>query len=429
MEMIWPVVFMLSEAAVYYAGGCLLFRQLRSMRYPLIIGGSVLFFCILFIPNAEMAIAPVLIRSYILILMLYALPGKNLYDRAARLVVLFFIICCMEGVAESIMELLPFGDHTYGRRITESGVVLLFLLLILWLQSNHEEQKRNRMIVLLKRGLFPISILFAVGVTATASLLKYAAMYVPKPGFQEIADALAFLANIGIGILGVLLIYIKTSNEKMERTLDLEQHIMKMQKHYYEDLLSREKDTRRYRHDMSNHLLCMRGYADRDDWSALKQYIDTLQGEMEYINKQIYHTGNQVLDILINHYAGILPSETDIQVTGMLSLEADERKLCTVFGNLLQNAAEELLHCGRGAYLQVRLEQGTKFVRISIENSKAGKKDSSSQVVVSKMGGQIKHYGFGLHNVRETLEEMSGILTVTEDDECYTAEVVFPLHK
>ncbi len=44
----------------------------------------------------------------------------------------------------------------------------------------------------------------------------------------------------------------------MKKYLETEKLLRQTQKSYYETMLQKEEDTRRFRHDIINHLMCLR---------------------------------------------------------------------------------------------------------------------------------------------------------------------------
>ena len=119
-------------------------------------------------------------------------------------------------------------------------------------------------------------------------------------------------------------------------------HMKDMQKKYYDTLLERENDTRKFRHDMSNHLICLENLAREDNLEALRKYLGQMREQMQEIQKKSYSVGNDILNILTNHYVSLLDDNTRVTVSGFIHTGTDEMKLCTIYANLLQNAVEEL---------------------------------------------------------------------------------------
>lgn len=62
----------------------------------------------------------------------------------------------------------------------------------------------------------------------------------------------------------------------------------------------READTRRYRHDINNHLMCLRALVDGN--IEAQNYIDNLQEKLYVIKNKSYETGFQLMNILLGNY-------------------------------------------------------------------------------------------------------------------------------
>ena len=114
------------------------------------------------------------------------------------------------------------------------------------------------------------------------------------------------------------------------------------QKNYYEMLLQKEEETRKYRHDITNHLMCLKALADDKKTELVSHYIETLQKDMQQIQNKNYDTGNLILDILLNYHTGRIRKKTQVRVIGKCNdaIPIDEVDLCCIFANLFQNAVE-----------------------------------------------------------------------------------------
>lgn len=416
MECLWICLLYIFEIANYVLTG-VLFDFGKNIRRNILKVGSCLFaFAEIVLFLNQIFLPAVVIRGYVLVLFFMCLPtGRE--NRLFGTVISFFLVNCVEGSIESLLELgnIAYEDY-FINRCLESSITFILFIFGYRLKRNIFGDRQSGKHDWFQRCLFLFSVLFAMETSATVSLLRFASDYVEKPGFRQTAKLLSFFASIGVGCLGILLVQVKKNNEKLKRMIHIEKNAMQMQKNYYELLLEREQDTKKYRHDMTNHLLCMRGYAKNEDWNTLSGYIAELMSEIQDFGKEIHHTGNSTLDMLINYYTGLLPEITEIRVNGMINVEADEMLLCTVFGNLLRNAAEELMLCKEEAYLRIHLIQGDEYVRISIQNSKRER--------TVKNGN---HYGFGLKNAVRGVEEMSGQIDVTEDETSYLVIVTLPV--
>lgn len=106
-----------------------------------------------------------------------------------------------------------------------------------------------------------------------------------------------------LGLIAVAL-YTKEQSQKDQKLLNMEKYINEMQKNYYLSMLERETDTRRYRHDINNHLMCLRALVDGN--IVAQNYIDNLQEKLYIIKNKSYETGFELMNILLgNHLSEI----------------------------------------------------------------------------------------------------------------------------
>jgi sensor histidine kinase regulating citrate/malate metabolism len=239
--------------------------------------------------------------------------------------------------------------------------------------------------------------------------------------FKTIAGIFIGLSYGSVALLGVFMIYIHRTNEKINGLLDLSKKLGILQKQHYESLLEKEEETRKYRHDMMNHMVYMNGLAKKKESEKIYEYINELMTELETIQKKKINTGNDVIDIMTNHYIELLDKKVSISVTGEINPKIDDLKLCIIYGNILQNAIEELAQCGSEAWLRVRLEQGREYCVITIENSLSGKTSKK------RIQSDLKDHGIGLQNVKLVVDELNGKIETKKGNDYYHISVSLPL--
>ena len=143
-------------------------------------------------------------------------------------------------------------------------------------------------------------------------------------------------------------------------------------------------------------------------------------------------SGNSVLDALLTQKK-IFCSEHGIQLlvhADGRSLEViSARDICTIFGNLLDNAAEAVmkLQDPKERIIQVEVVRTGEFLLIRVEN-RCGR-----DVIVSKEGlpkttkRDKAEHGIGLKSVRLTAERLGGSLNLSSEDGWFTAGVLLPV--
>lgn len=216
---------------------------------------------------------------------------------------------------------------------------------------------------------------------------------------------------------------------KLKGCLEAEKLLNNTQKSYYETMLLREENTRRFRHDIANHLICLRELIRQDEKEAIC-YIEELQKDMIKIQHNTYSVGNIVIDAILNYYTQMLRDDVQITVVANYIEEAfmDEVQLCTMFSNLMKNAVEELERQQEGnKYLKVIVQKGIHGLKIEVENSTNRKKECVKESFLETVKADKKNHGIGLRNVKDVVESNAGIFNVEQLEVCFRVMIILPL--
>ena len=214
--------------------------------------------------------------------------------------------------------------------------------------------------------------------------------------------------------------------------LSTEQKVMlTAQKEYYLTLLAKEEETRRYRHDMNNHLMCMSALLDKNDSSGLKEYLSNLQEEFKTVGDSVYQTGNTVLTAITAYYLPMVDDNTTVNISGKLTKEFNlsNTDICTVYSNLIKNSIEELqrIDPSEPKELNIEFKNGNNFGQIKVSNSM--RDPSSFRGLASKTVKEDKdNHGFGLQNINRIVNKNKGTFDIKKENDRFCCEVVFPIH-
>lgn len=320
-----------------------------------------------------------------------------------------------------------FYDMFFSQIFQECSVGVLFLLkdimsilflgtgILIKKKSNKAFKERLRRLT--ESNLNFVIIFTALIITFTISLLGYSKRMISNERYQIMAVTISGIAYISIGFLGGIALYIKRLNDETKRLMKNEVLLKNMQKKYYKALLEKEKETRAYRHDMSNHLVCLGGLAEKGEIDTLITYINDMRGEIHKIKGKQYKTGNEILDIMTNFYLPQLPKHIKVSLQTTANVKLDEMKICTIYANLLQNAVEELnSDPGRDGELNIIFKLSDNTYRIMIENSIFRKRESEGFVTQKQ---DKRNHGIGLTNVESVVEELGGKIFISNDSELF----------
>ena len=421
------LLFYFIQVIIYYVAHYVCFHEKMS-KYKIPVVCGIVFGILVKSMDIEENLLYVLVylEALLAIGIVLWIEKKQIFQ---RFVILLFLVCSLEEVSRVVFELI----YTYNylevsselEHILMNGASLIVFVGVAIAKKGFgeriirklKEQARKHIVVL-------------VSVMGMVMLLTIAALNVAREDtssilFQRVSLIICGLSYMMIGMLGGFTIYVAKNNTYLEKAMIYEKQLKTIQKRHYETLLDREAETKRYRHDMGNHLMCLSSLANNGDMEAVRGYLAKMEKQMENIQRRYYTTGNEVLDILTNHYTAMLNDNVTVRVTGYINVDIDEMDMCTIYSNLLQNAIEELARCKEKSLLDIRFAKGRDHIEISIRNSLSEEHLSKSLKDILKTNKANKEeHGLGLINVKNTVESLNGIFTIKREEDIFCATVV-----
>ena len=217
---------------------------------------------------------------------------------------------------------------------------------------------------------------------------------------------------------------LQSLNRLYEQQLDLCSHQAQERELHYLEL-------RRMRHDMKNHLLGILGMVNAGQAKEAGNYIQKMLDDgIGTSTDEISHTGNIVVDSLVNHkYALALKDgirfEARVFTPSVLPFQSGH--LAIIFGNLLENALEACLKLPQEQrYIILEATYIKEMLQICIKNSSLddSQKDSNGRFLTTKEDNGW--HGIGLASVEQALAGYDGeLFTEYEDGEFLASAVLY----
>lgn len=311
--------------------------------------------------------------------------------------------------------------------------IFLVLLLIIAVCKKYRLMKLHIKVTqgILKVWIYCAMVIMGISIPLTIGGLSYAVGYVNNSKFYKFTNVTSMFSFSSLVFLVLFIFYMNDINKKMKKNLEVERLLTETQKNYYEAMLKKEEATRRFRHDVINHLICLQGLAEKEDKRMVVDYIEQLQKQVVSIQQTCYTVGNEVIDATLN---GLLPQLKDAEVivkgNCTESIAMSHVELCTIVANLLQNAVEELECLDIDEkYLKVNAVQGKQYMKLEIINCSAEKAiDKKSNLPISSKEDK-KNHGIGLKNVKETIEKNHGTFSWECRDGEFRVTIALPINK
>ena len=217
-----------------------------------------------------------------------------------------------------------------------------------------------------------------------------------------------------------LILLKKRENEIVEL-----QHCSDMQCLFYEQRNEYEEEIKKIQHDLKNHLLIAKqGQKD--------EYIEALIAEID--DDFTISSGNRIFDILINSKRKDAVNENiEFNVNVLKNISEinfiPEQDLCSIFGNLLDNAIE---HCDGGdkskSTISITVNIINGFFIMNINNSFNSEKirKSGNELLTTK--SDVYLHGIGLKSLNTTVEKYDGVFKLEYKGNIFKTTIMIPLH-
>ena len=230
------------------------------------------------------------------------------------------------------------------------------------------------------------------------------------------AYAVFFISIVGVIYSVFLTLSLAVKNILSNRQNRELQAFMHMQKQQYDYQLQQSAATRRFKHDLVNHIGVLRELMNEKKTEEAKEYIDTIWDMQDEFDLRI-HTGDSSLDVIVNYYLYLAIKENiEFVVWGKLSekMPLEMFDITTLMGNILQNAFEAAIKADVPR-IRVELVEHKKEIFIVVSNSAAKRINTKTDFFMTSKKDKENH-GFGLKNIVATVEKYHG--------ECYMESIV-----
>ena len=236
---------------------------------------------------------------------------------------------------------------------------------------------------------------------------------------------------VSISLFGIFLLLYEMYRVAKEFTrssqLDRENQLLGMEARRYTELRTYMENTRRLRHDFRQHLHVIAGLTEAGQLEELKSYLHQYESELSEQRSAL--CANAAVDALAGHYDNeakqqATPIEWKLELPRQLPLpEAD---LCTVLGNLLENAlhaSQRLPPEQRQVRVMARM-LSPAMLGIVVENNYDGVLKKQSGILHS-----TKHegVGVGLVSIETAVHKYSGSLNIETQNHVFRVNVLLNL--
>ncbi len=302
------------------------------------------------------------------------------------------------------------------------GSIIIFLL------SLKKKQILNKLIHLIKLIPTKIYILISINISlmgAITSVTQY-----------ETANLNAQIVSINVVLLLIFIISIIITVSLISNCISktyynsvnsiLEKQIENQIEHY-KQTEALNNDLRRFKHDYTNHILCLKSMIGADLNDEALEYIEKINSEIS-LSAKTFNTGHKIADAILNEKHRAC-SDIDINFDGCIPDFIDNVDLCIVLGNAVDNAVEaceKLNGTNKVIDITADFQQG-HFILI-IKNPVPDDLKIGGNLPETTKNDPLRH-GFGLSNIKRIVDKYEGDMSVEAADGVFTLYIALKSDK
>jgi two-component system sensor histidine kinase AgrC len=341
--------------------------------------------------------------------------------RAIYVSAMFLIIdSIMQSLSCIILELFSIN---YNQTYLTKGISVIFNIISLLLVTKLQRKRKN----MIRSGLkiIPDHLYVLILVALLLSGEMFGCIPIDFERVKIRNNIINFSAVLIVPIFMVLIIYLLfncISKQYFENISLLMEKQVEQQVEHYKKINKLTDDLREFRHDYKNHMICLQSLLNNKQYDEALSYVKSITNQ-ETLDSNKFFSGNQIADAILTDKNELAQKNNcKIIFDGSVSDEISVSNLCTILSNALDNSIEACskIDSDETQIIDVKCVASELIQIIRISNPNL---DNNAVTETSK--ADRKNHGFGLSNIRRTVERMDGQMIISSQYPTFVLEIEF----
>ena len=260
-------------------------------------------------------------------------------------------------------------------------------------------------------------------VVVTMISIMYAELCLEKSGDIYLLPIFLVILGMFVQLAAVILIYAQKNLYKEKEMIA--DKFLNEQIGHYEYLENREKETKKFRHDLRSHMETISNLANNHEYERMTSYLEQMNMRIDSFGNMVtVHNG--IVDAIINqYYTKATQDGIKMSVRGRIPSDCKIAAfdLCTIFSNMLSNAYEAAIKTDE-KYISMECRHNSKSIIVVVKNSFNGTvKNDSALWTTTKVDKE--YHGYGLENIKDSVEKYNGIFDIETNEGNFTLTILF----
>ena len=243
---------------------------------------------------------------------------------------------------------------------------------------------------------------------------------------KSITIALFFMVIVLVSTVIILQRYSKNNQRKMR--YEMAEYQNSILENNYLSLNEMYKINAHNMHDYRNNIMLLQKLLDNNDFTHAQEYINELYNDLNSNRLVVTYTGVEIVDAVLNvkkNEADKHNIKMDIRASYPNNCQISKTDICAILGNLIDNAIEacDKISDKDKRNIVVKTSYTNNIVIIKIENTIAFNPfDKSKKLETTKSDKKL--HGLGLSIVKKAVDNYSGDIRQSVDENVFTTEVI-----
>ncbi len=351
---------------------------------------------------------------------------KRIFTSLLVYISVLFLDACVSGVIslildisfDEIMEREWIGMGVYCLNILTFGVITLIKRY--YFKKSHTIAISKRIYAMLFAGAGTGIIL----VTCLMAIENRDHMY----KVSALMLAVTILASITYFTICLFLVFLREPRNSYGMLSQINQNIIDTQQNYYNLAGEKQREISKIRHEMKNHLACLKGLYQMGKEKELGEYLNQLVEETNQV-VELLDCGDDMVNAVINDAVSRFSSEGIIVRTeGRFpsDLYIASTDLCVIFANAITNAVEAIrklkMQPGWKYTIDIRINSFKNDLYIDIRNPMPGGIQMPEGKPMTTKPDSTQH-GYGTDHMKQRVEKYRGAINFVAENEMFAVHI------
>lgn len=328
----------------------------------------------------------------------------SIVDMLAGTVCIIVLGLTMEQIQDNYMLVSVMNSLSF--------IPIIVLSIVIQKRNNANKHRLNTYMPIILLGGLALS--FYLTCTQLVNLEK---MYI---NYQNGLLISAIVITLVFSAISYLLTRNQVKNSYLKMENDMNQRLLKAQNDYYSMKLKKDTETKMFRHDIKQHIMCIQMLYAQKKYDELGEYLKQMDAYTKDLSPKIT-TGNMYIDIIVADLSEEFPAVTVEWIGKVPLLSIASMDVCTLFYNMLKNAFEAANIVSDKTVKVIIKKQGMNLMVLVSNRYENLKQDENFRYLSTK---QEEGHGYGIKNIEKCVEKYGGSYIVTTENQCFNTEII-----